>query len=36
MDLHMKLGDNGVAFFVEESEVYEAGHKKVLYVCVLV
>lgn len=36
MDLHMKLGDNGEAFFVEESEEYEVGYKEVLHVSVLV
>uniref|UniRef100_A0A8D2PA19 Lipin N-terminal domain-containing protein n=1 Tax=Zosterops lateralis melanops TaxID=1220523 RepID=A0A8D2PA19_ZOSLA len=36
VDLHMKLGDNGEAFFVEESEEYEVGYKEVLHVSVLV
>lgn len=30
MDLHMKLGDNGEAFFVEESEEPEVGYEEVL------
>lgn len=32
----MKLGDNGEAFFVEESEECEVGYEEVLHVCVLV
>ncbi|KAI1233321.1 Phosphatidate phosphatase LPIN3, partial [Lamprotornis superbus] len=30
VDLHMKLGDNGEAFFVEESEEHEVGYEEVL------
>lgn len=30
----MKLGDNGEAFFVQESEENEVGHEEVLLVCV--
>uniref|UniRef100_A0A8C3N2W9 Lipin N-terminal domain-containing protein n=1 Tax=Geospiza parvula TaxID=87175 RepID=A0A8C3N2W9_GEOPR len=36
VDLHMKLGDNGEAFFVEELEEHEVGYEEVLHVCVLV
>jgi len=35
VDLHMKLGDNGEAFFIQESEVNEVGDAEVLLVCVL-
>lgn len=35
VDLHMKLGDNGEAFFVQESEENEVGDEEVLLVCVL-
>uniref|UniRef100_A0A8C5TWG4 Lipin N-terminal domain-containing protein n=1 Tax=Malurus cyaneus samueli TaxID=2593467 RepID=A0A8C5TWG4_9PASS len=34
VDLQMKLGDNGEAFFVEESEEREVGGEEVLQVCV--
>uniref|UniRef100_A0A674H050 phosphatidate phosphatase n=1 Tax=Taeniopygia guttata TaxID=59729 RepID=A0A674H050_TAEGU len=36
VDLHMKLGNNGEAFFVEELEEHEVGYEEVLHVCVLV
>uniref|UniRef100_A0A8B9G0Q8 Lipin N-terminal domain-containing protein n=1 Tax=Amazona collaria TaxID=241587 RepID=A0A8B9G0Q8_9PSIT len=36
VDLHMKLGDNGEAFFVQESEENEVGNEELLLVCVLV
>lgn len=35
VDLHMKLGDNGEAFFVQESEENEVGDEEVPLVCVL-
>ncbi|KFQ70499.1 Phosphatidate phosphatase LPIN3, partial [Phaethon lepturus] len=35
VDLHMKLGDNGEAFFVQESEENEVCEEEVLLVCVL-
>ena len=35
VDLHMKLGDNGEAFFVQELEENEVGDEEVLLVCVL-
>lgn len=31
----MKLGDNGEAFFVQETEENEVGDEEVLLVCVL-
>uniref|UniRef100_A0A8C3KF36 Lipin N-terminal domain-containing protein n=1 Tax=Calidris pygmaea TaxID=425635 RepID=A0A8C3KF36_9CHAR len=34
VDLHMKLGDNGEAFFVQESEENEVGDEEVLLACV--
>lgn len=34
VDLHMKLGDNGEAFFVQESDENEVGDDEVLLVCI--